>query len=225
MLRRLAKKAKRWLAGCPFPGSRQYWIERYEAGRTSGAGSYNALAEFKAEIINAFVARHGITSVIEFGCGDGHQLGLADYPAYTGFDVSTRAIELCRGLFANDASKQFLLTEDYQGQTAELALSLDVVYHLVEDEVFESYMRTLFGAGERYVIVYSSNAAIREEGQAKHVRHRVFTDWVDTNMPRWSLMEHIPNRYPPSTADVQGSLADFYLYEKRRPDGARHYRG
>jgi SAM-dependent methyltransferase len=176
MLRRVALKVKRWLAGSPFPGSRQYWIERYEGGRTSGAGSYNELAQFKAEIINGFVAKHGVGSVIEFGCGDGNQLGLADYPVYTGLDISPRAVEMCRNIFANDANKHFLLMEEYQGQTARLALSLDVIYHLVEGNVFESHMRTLFGAGESFVIIYSSNSAMREERQARHIRHRVFTD-------------------------------------------------
>lgn len=137
------------MAGSPFPGSEQYWIERYEAGRTSGAGSYKELAEFKAEIINAFVAKHSVGSVMEFGCGDGNQLKLADYPAYTGFDVSPRAVELCRDMFRSDDTKRFALMEEYEGQTAQLTLSLDVVYHLIEDEVFESYMKTLFGAAER----------------------------------------------------------------------------
>ena len=106
MLRRLLKKAKRLLTGSPFPGSEQYWIERYEAGRTSGAGSYNELAEFKAEIINAFVVDHGIQTVMEFGCGDGNQLQLANYPDYTGFDVSPRAVDLCRNIFSSDDRKR-----------------------------------------------------------------------------------------------------------------------
>lgn len=216
MLRRLLKKAKRWLAGSPFPGSEEYWIERYEAGRTSGDGSYNELAEFKAEIINGFVAKHGVGGVMEFGCGDGNQLGLADYPAYTGFDVSPRAVELCRNIFQSDGTKRFLLMDEYAGQRAPLALSLDVVYHLVEDAVFESYMSTLFDAAEQFVIVYSSNSEIHEEGQAAHVRHRVFTEWVDANKPQWALMEHIPNRYPESTSGARGSLADFYVFERRR---------
>ena len=212
---RLAKKAKRWLAGSPFLGSEQYWIERYEAGRTSGAGSYNELAAFKAEILNGFVVEHGIGSVMEFGCGDGNQLQLASYPTYTGFDVSPRAIELCRNIFRSDDKKRFLLMEEYEGQTAQLTLSLDVVYHLIEDEIFESYMKTLFGAAECFVIVYSSNWNIREERQAAHVRHRVFTEWVDANMPGWTLMAQVPNRYPPSASGTQSSLADFYLYERR----------
>lgn len=216
MSRRLLKKAKRWLAGSPFPGSEEYWVERYEAGRTSGAGSYNELAGFKAEIINGFVAKHGVGGVMEFGCGDGNQLELADYPAYTGFDVSPRAVELCRDVFRSDRTKRFLLMNEYAGQTAPLALSLDVVYHLVEDAVFESYMSTLFDAAERFVIVYSSNSEICEPGQAAHVRHRAFTEWVDANKPQWTLMEHIPNRYPPSASGVRGSLADFYIFERRR---------
>jgi hypothetical protein len=222
MLKRLAKKAKRLLTGNPFPGSEQYWIERYEAGRGSGAGSYNELAEFKAETINAFVAKHAVGSVIEFGCGDGNQLKLSDYPAYTGFDVSPRAVELCREIFRDDDSKRFLLMDEYDGQRAHLTLSLDVIYHLVEDRVFESYMRTLFGAAERFVVIYSSNTGIQEQGQASHVLHRVFTEWIHANLPDWALEEHVPNRYPPtaSATATQGSLADFYIYEKRLSSGS-----
>ncbi len=215
MLRRLLKKAKRLLTGSPFPGSEQYWIERYEAGRTSGAGSYNELAEFKAEIINAFVVDHGIETVMEFGCGDGNQLQLANYPDYTGFDVSPRAVDLCRNIFSSDDRKRFLLMEEYAGQTAQLTLSLDVVYHLVEDDVYASYMETLFAAGERFVIVYSSNSEHNEPGQARHVRHRIFTRWVEANMPDWVLLEHLANRHPLNAPDGQGSLADFYFYQKR----------
>ena len=205
----------RRIRGRAFPGSEQYWIERYDAGRTSGAGSYNELAEFKAEIVNGYVAKHDVGSVMEFGCGDGNQLALADYPVYTGFDVSPRAVKLCRDRFRHDLTKRFLLMDEYDGQRAELTLSLDVVYHLVEDPVFESYMRTLFDAADRFVIVYSSNAEIREEGQAAHVRHRNFTTWVESNRPAWKLVEHIPNKFPPAGPGSCGSLADFYVFEKR----------
>ncbi|TAT59972.1 hypothetical protein EGM92_29840 [Enterobacter cloacae] len=34
--------------------------------------------------------------MMEFGCGDGNQLSLADYPRYTGFDISDHAIQLYR---------------------------------------------------------------------------------------------------------------------------------
>jgi hypothetical protein len=60
-----------------FASSADYWERRYQKGGTSGAGSYNHLAEFKAEFLNAFVAEHHVASVIEFGSGDGAQLRLA----------------------------------------------------------------------------------------------------------------------------------------------------
>src|SRR5205085_12336730 len=98
----------------PFPGSKNYWEGRYSAGGNSGVGSYGKFAEFKAAVINQFVAQHALRSVIEFGCGDGNQLMLARYPTYLGFDVSETAVATCRKLFAGDANKQFCLVADYK---------------------------------------------------------------------------------------------------------------
>jgi hypothetical protein len=36
-----------------------------------------------------------VRSAIEFGCGDGHQLTLVDYPRYTGVDVSETIVRHC----------------------------------------------------------------------------------------------------------------------------------
>ena len=80
LFRRLYRRAMGSLRGAtPFPGSTKYWQERYATGGDSGVGSYEKFAEFKAEIVNAFVSTYGVTSVIEFGCGDGNQLRLATY--------------------------------------------------------------------------------------------------------------------------------------------------
>ena len=79
----------------PFPGSAEYWDRRYRGGGNSGDGSYGGLADFKAEIINAFVAENRIDTVVELGCGDGNQLGLMDVPQYTGYDISKKAVEMC----------------------------------------------------------------------------------------------------------------------------------
>ena len=92
-----------------FTTSPAYWEQRYKVGYTSGDGSYGRLAEFKAEYLNAFVERHGVTSVLEFGCGDGAQLQLARYPQYTGLDVSPTVIRACIRRFTDDQSKSFYL--------------------------------------------------------------------------------------------------------------------
>src|SRR5690625_3159471 len=114
-----------------FLGSEDYWEERYSAGGTSGVGSYGKFAHFKADVLNDFVENQQIGSVIEFGCGDGNQLELAEYPMYTGYDVSETVIELCRERFSDDPKKRFRLMEEYSGEQAELALSLEVIYHQI----------------------------------------------------------------------------------------------
>ncbi|GAJ08100.1 unnamed protein product, partial [marine sediment metagenome] len=70
----LARSIVTLLGRFVFSGSREYWESRYAGGGTSGAGSYGKPAEFKAQVLNSFVKDNGISSVIEFGCGDGNQL-------------------------------------------------------------------------------------------------------------------------------------------------------
>ncbi len=194
--------------------SESYWVERYKKGGDSGPGSYKHLAQFKAELLNAFVSEHSIQSAIEFGCGDGNQLALAEYPSYVGFDVSPKAIELCRQRFARDASKAFSEMKDFDGEQAELTLSLDVIFHLVEDEVFEAYMNRLFDSSTRFVVIYSSNRDVNETLQGKHVRHREFLSWVRRSKPQWTLITHIPNRYPFQGDQTTGSHCDFFVFAK-----------
>jgi SAM-dependent methyltransferase len=203
-----------------FSGSVDYWENRYRQGLTSGDGSYGRLALFKAEILNDFVSRNSIGTILELGCGDGNQLSLANYPQYVGIDVGPTAVELCRKRFVHDPAKTFAVCDPAtlrDGEVpfrAELSLSLDVIYHLVEDKVYEAYMRLLFDAAERFVIIYSSND---EEAKSafRHVRHRKFTDWVERNRPQWQLWKFIPNRYPFKPGhESSTSFADFYIYRK-----------
>lgn len=197
----------------PFDNSEEYWISRYDKGGNSGPGSYNELAQFKAKLLNDFVSKNNINFVIEFGSGDGNQLRFANYPNYLGFDVSSKAIELCREIFSDDHSKSFKLISDYSGEVAELVLSLDVIYHLVEDEIFEDYMQKLFQSSSRFVIIYSSNTNDQSGNTLSHVKHRKFTDWIEKNKPNWQLTTHIPNEIKFQGDANKGSFADFYIYE------------
>jgi SAM-dependent methyltransferase len=197
-----------------FSDSAAYWEQTYARGGTSGPGSYGALARGKADFLNQFVKSKDIQSVIEFGSGDGNQLSLAAYPRYVGLDVSRSAIRLCKHRFADDPDKSFFLYDsscfvDHAALfRADLALSLDVVYHLVEDEVFETYMTHLFDAAHRYVVVYATNGDIRDD--APHVRHRSFSSWVKSNRLEWSLTDKVEG---PSSGPRR---ADFYVYQKSR---------
>ena len=153
--------------------SSKYWERHYANGGTSGLGSRGAWALWKARVLNTFVAELGIQSVIEFGCGDGYQLNLAKYPSYLGYDVSPTTVNRCRELFAHDPTKRFI--EAYSGERAELALSIDVAYHLIEDDVYDTHMRDLFAAAERFVVVYTMVSNARDmEG---HMRYRPLHGW------------------------------------------------
>jgi hypothetical protein len=197
-----------------FKNSVDYWDKRYRSGGNSGAGSHNRLAEFKAKFLNAFVEQNHISSVIEHGCGDGAQLTLARYPSYIGIDTSPKAVEICRILFAGDSTKRFFEANLLPaGTRADLAMSLDVIYHLVEGHIFEAYMERLFASAIRFVIVYSSNMV--KEWPQKHVHHRRFTDWIDQHHPEWSLESTTPNEYPyDPTRQDDTSFADFYVFTK-----------
>ena len=59
--------------------------------------------------MNRLVKEQQVNTVIEYGCGDGNQLKLAEYPSYTGFDVSPVAVKKCETIFSNDVSKTFRL--------------------------------------------------------------------------------------------------------------------
>jgi hypothetical protein len=198
-----------------FRGSTDYWERRYETGGNSGAGSYNQLAQFKADFLNKFVDQNDIHSIVEFGSGDGAQLKLTDYPSYIGIDVSHAAVEATRTLFAADTTKTFLHTSEVGDDlSAELSLSLDVIYHLVEDAIFETYMHGLFDASSRFVIIYSSD---RDEfASDPHVRHRRFTGWVAAKRSDFELVERIGNPFPFDANDPDNtSFADFYVYARR----------
>jgi hypothetical protein len=197
-----------------FVTSAQYWEDRYRLGGNSGAGSYHRLARFKSEVLNDFVRRNQINSVIEFGCGDGAQVELAEYPRYLGVDVSLTAIHMCCQRYRNDPSKIFFTTDTLPADTvADLALSLDVIYHLVEETVFDAYMHQLFKGARQFVAIYSSNED--NPVPAKHVRHRRFTEWIERNRPDWTLMEFIKNKYPYDPNNLSDtSFADFYIFTR-----------
>jgi hypothetical protein len=95
---------------------------------------------------------------------------------------------------------------------ADLALSLDVVFHLVEDAVFEQHMQHLFGVARRFVIVYSSD--FDGPGMAAHVRHRNVSAWVASSFPAWERTEVVEN---PHTTHDDGTptIAKFLVFRRR----------
>lgn len=200
--------------------SSQYWRLRYKKWWNSGAGSYGRLAEYKWSIISDFVKNNNIKSVIEFGCGDGNNLKYYKIPHYIWLDISEYALSLCQKQFSWDKQKSFFLYHPYvfcdnhSIFSAECTFSLDVIYHLIEDDIYEKYMFDLFSASQWFVIIYSSNTDINSEVQGQHVKHRNFVEWIANKFPHWHLIEKIPNKYTLQYDEERESFSDFYIFKK-----------
>ena len=191
-----------------------YWNKRYRDGGHSGCGSYEHLAEYKARIINNFIENNNINTVIEFGSGDGNQIKYMNYKSYIGFDVSQYIIKKCKKIYKNDDTKIFKLYNDYNNEVAELTLSLDVIFHLVEDKIYVDYMQKLFNASSKYVVIYSSNANSQVSHNVKHFKNRKFTEWIENNQLNFKLIKFIKNEYPYEKFKNKGSVSDFFIYKK-----------
>lgn len=206
--------------------SAKYWQDRYAKGGDSGAGSKNHLAEFKTKTVAQLLQKYKCQSVTELGCGDGMQLETL-YPTltelgirYTGFDISYLVVMKLRQKFGdNFGSMSYLDSDEGKQFKGDAALSLDVIYHLVEDEVFNEYMRKLFHHGRKCVIIYSSDHE-DNEGSAEWVRHRLFSKWVKENAPAFKYVEYIPNPWPwkkgmPPRKSRNTSVSNFHVYVRK----------
>lgn len=196
--------------------SAAYWEERYRSGRNSGPGSYGDLAVMKSKFINSFVDLNAVGSIIDFGVGDGgFAASVSATDTYSGVDVARTVVTANRARFQDRPGFRFYLVSELTDEIrGDLGLSLDVIYHLIEDGVYEAYMRRLFDRAERFVIVYASNTEVQST-KAKHVRHRMFTRWVEENAPGWRMISVLPNLYPfdPDNPS-KTSFADFHVFAK-----------
>tara|TARA_B100001559_G_C16467204_1_gene607157 strand:+ start:544 stop:1125 length:582 start_codon:yes stop_codon:yes gene_type:complete len=182
------------------------WETRYITGGNSGSGSYGVLCDYKAEFINTFINDKNIKSMIEFGSGDGNQMEHFKIDNYIGVDISEYIINICKQKYKDIANKNFITYDEYykNSNKYDLSVSLDVIYHLVEDAVYIKYMDDLFNSTNKFVIIYSTDWS--EKNNGSHVYHRNFTKYIDVKFKNAKLIHHEPNKYPSL------STAEFYIY-------------
>jgi hypothetical protein len=143
---------------------------------------------------------------------DGNFLSLLNIPACIGINVSPTTLAHCSDRFASCSNYTFLLPEQLDvAEQAELALSIDVIFHLVEEDVFVRHIDQLFDHSTRFVLIYTSN--FESAWPARHVRHRRFSTKVAALLPEWHLLAHVPNRFPYNASRPDDtSFSDFFLY-------------
>jgi SAM-dependent methyltransferase len=184
--------------------SNEYWESRYKSGGNSGAGSYGEYAEHKANVINNYITKYNIKTISDFGCGDGNQISLLKgYVNYNGYDVSKYVVEKCKQRFIG--TSMLFYDDILKLPEAELCLSLDVLYHIVDESDYIFYLDLLFSKSKRYALIYSSNHDWNKN-EPDYIFHRKFTDWVDKHYQDFILIEEVGNTLK--------TAAQFYLYER-----------
>jgi len=195
-----------------FTEYKKYWEDRYAIGGTSGAGSYGVLAEFKAEIINKYIKDNNLTSVIEFGCGDGNQLKYMNYEKFLGLDVSQTAIDICKKKFKGDKTKNFIVynPKNFDRKLlpeSDLVICLDVLYHITNDDEFEKTLQEIFSCSARFVILYTTLYKTKNNADP-HIKNRNLMPYLD-KFTNYKIDAIVPQKHK----DL--SLADFVILKKR----------
>jgi SAM-dependent methyltransferase len=179
------------------------WEEHYNSGGNSGRGSYNEHFTFKTNVINDIINKYEIKSVTDFGCGDGNQISKLNFEKYTGLDISQKAVNLCEEKHSGDKTKTFSVYDSNYTPSikTDITMSLDVIYHIFEDDLYLKYIDDLIKTSNKYVLIYSSN--YNDDKWQQHVRHRKFDEALPKNL---ELVQKIDTIFDDCSAD-------FYLYK------------
>ena len=211
LVRKRIAKGKRNINADSFDSSK-YWEQRYLNGGNSGNGSYGFLVEYKRDFINQFIVENEIKSLLEYGCGDCNQLSMIKCDNIIGVDVSKTAIDLCEKLLP-EITFYHLNQENFPNVKTDLLLSLDVIYHLVEDNVYEKYIENIINHGSKYLIIYSPSFENGEK-TSKHVKFRNFVKHK-LLLEKYELIEKVLNKYK-SNDHTKGSFSDWYIFKVKK---------
>eukprot|EP00928_Gymnodinium_smaydae_P084310 TRINITY_DN6757_c1_g1_i1.p1 TRINITY_DN6757_c1_g1~~TRINITY_DN6757_c1_g1_i1.p1 ORF type:complete len:326 (+),score=60.79 TRINITY_DN6757_c1_g1_i1:70-1047(+) len=198
--------------------TQDYWELRYKIGGSSrglvgDSDTAYTFYEYRTEVLRQLFESGSlggsVASVLDMGVGDGLQAGMLlsntkSVKKYVGIDLSHRMVRELRRSFEDNLKKNGFWRPDlevafygYDGYTLpaelgqhqfDIALSLQVIMHLLEDALFDSYMTKLFdpAASWRHVIIQADNV---QTAQYNHIRGWRFTDWIAEHAPMWVLRE------------------------------------
>lgn len=145
---------------------RLYWNNRYANGLTSGYGSYGEALDRKLNWLKGL----DIKSIAEVGCGDfnfgSNLLKLYPEATYTGYDISEYIVKKNQ-----EKWPQYTFTNDFKLPLADLSLCVDVLYHILDDELYEKTLQALKNGWKKYLAL---SAYENEEESSGHVKIRAF---------------------------------------------------
>lgn len=199
---------------------KKLWEHLYKNGGNSGRGACNHYGIYKAEIINNFIRQHNLKNIIDFGCGDGNQTSLINIDNYTGIDISDYIIDKTKNKYINDISKQFFTYKELYNITPkpiyDLSISLCVLYHLIDDNIYYNYLNDLYTFSNKYIIIYATDyndPNIHNKNNGSSTFHRNFTRDIEKLYPNLELIQYIPQKY--TINENKPNYTNFYIYKKK----------
>lgn len=192
-----------------------YWNRRYASGGNSGSGSRGKLVDFKAEVINSLIKEYNVLSLLDLGCGDGYQLKEYKVPLYYGYDISEEAIKLCEHQYKDDITKIFGIYGLHPLPIVDMAISMDVLFHITDTKLLEDYLNDLFGAANKIVVIYAYDYNASDKDKfSSHYQPVSFTPIIKNQHPEWTLVKSIKNIFPVKLYGASnGSYSDFYVWK------------
>ena len=173
----------------------------------SGSGSRGNLASFKIDYINKFIKDNKIKSILDFGCGDLHISSKLEVDKYFGIDI------------VDHIHPQIIKAKDYKttvsrfdefehSEKADLCLCMDVLYHILSDELeyLENSINKIVDYSSKYVIIYAQDSY-----------NKSYSDWSGhmNNSPWRQILEKKVTLISEQDSPLAGTTAKFYVYEKR----------
>ena len=184
--------------------SMEFWKSRYELGDNSGSGSRGDLLNFKTEFINNFIKENDIKTVLDFGHGDLYVAREINAEDYTGIDIFD--VEDNEGL--NLINCKF---DEYDGESADLVMCLDVVYHILEEE--QEYMRDsldkMMEKADKFLMIYAHDSE-DERFETEYSYHLYNSKWLQHMKTKEDFQLIYKQEKPEPNCSAQ-----FYIFERK----------
>lgn len=133
------------------------WDEHYKSGGKSGDPSdYAKSREWKHSIISKYCDIKS-NSIIDIGCGD-LQFWQGRKPAkYTGIDISPTIIA---SHIEKYPDRRFICasSDELLDISADMVMCFDMLWHIIDDEVYINTIRNMAVYSKRYIIIYTWNS-------------------------------------------------------------------
>lgn len=183
-----------------------YWGKNASGSGTSGTGSTVKITQQYRAFLEYFIKQHGVTSVVDAGCGDWSFSQKIDWngASYLGIDISTVVIEDVKQRYETETTKFQMgdITEELPA--ADLLICKDVLQHLSNELVLKFVRNNLKPGRFKWAIITNDRIAGEANRNIKVGEHR----YVDLGSPPFNVkgLIDLPIRFDDETTKMSQLL-------------------